>query len=417
MAERAAHLVDHVFPEVPVRQWVLSVPHRLRYQLAWDHDLCCAVVAVYMHAVLGWLRRRARGDGVPDGRGGAVAVIQRFGGALNLNLHVHALVLDGVFARDRAGGLGFHPVPRLSALDMAEVLATVEPRIKGLLDRRGRGDGDDAAAAPDAWEDESSVLAGLAAASVQGTVAAGRHRGARIRRVGNAPETVEAPEPGRCHARSNGFDLHAGLVVPAGQQDRLERVCRYTLRPPVPGDRLSVTGDGQVMLQLRHRWADGTTHLVFDPVEFLGRLAVLVPRPRINLVLYHGVLGPRAEWRSEIVRRETSAGDGETAVAPEAQTGQADTPGAARCHAQGQCWAELMRRTFGVDVLACPRCGGRLRLIALVEEAAVINRILRHLGLPPAIPAPRPARAPPLPVRVPDAAAWDEETSVFDSCS
>jgi hypothetical protein len=206
-------------------------------------------------------------------------------------------------------------------------------------------------------------------------------------------------------------------VVPAGQQDRLERVCRYALRPPVPGDRLSVTGDGQVMLQLRHRWAEGTTHLVFDPVEFLGRLAVLVPRPRINLVLYHGVLGPRAEWRSEIVRRETSAGDGETAVAPGAQTGQADTPGAARCHARGQCWAELMRRTFGVDVLACPRCGGRLRLIALVEEAAVINRILRHLGLPPAIPAPRPARAPPLPVGVPDAAAWDDETSVFDFCS
>ena len=102
MAERAVHLVDHVFSDVPVRQWVVSLPHRLRYQLAWDHDLCRAVVAVYMHAVLGWLRRRARADGVTDGRGGAVAVIQRFGGALNLNIHIHALVLDGVFARDRA---------------------------------------------------------------------------------------------------------------------------------------------------------------------------------------------------------------------------------------------------------------------------------------------------------------------------
>ena len=58
-----------------------------------------------------------------------------------------------------------------------------------------------------------------------------------------------------------------------------------------------MTSDGQVCLQLRQRWADGTTQLVFDPVEFLGRLAVLVPRPRINLVLYHGVLGPRAAWR------------------------------------------------------------------------------------------------------------------------
>ena len=81
------------------------------------------------------------------------------------------------------------------------------------------------------------------------------------------------------------------------------------------------------------------------------------------------------------------------AEATGAQAGQADTPGAAR----GQCWAELMRRTFGVDVLACPRCGGRLRLIALIEETAAIERILRHLGLPTTIPAARPARAPPVP--------------------
>jgi len=91
MVERAAHLVDRMFPDVPVRQWVLSLPYRLRYRLAWDHDLCRAVVAVYMRAVLGCLRSRARWDGVTGGRGGAVAIIQRFGGALNLNVHVHAL--------------------------------------------------------------------------------------------------------------------------------------------------------------------------------------------------------------------------------------------------------------------------------------------------------------------------------------
>jgi hypothetical protein len=86
MTERAAHLLDHVFPDVPVRQWVLSLPYRLRYQLAWDHDLCRGVVAVLLRSVLRLLRTRARHDGVADGRGGAVAVIQRFGGALNLNL-------------------------------------------------------------------------------------------------------------------------------------------------------------------------------------------------------------------------------------------------------------------------------------------------------------------------------------------
>ena len=69
---------------------------------------------------------------------------------------------------------------------------------------------------------------------------------------------------------------------------------------------MRVIDDGQVVLEIRHRWADGTTHVVFDPVEFLGRLAVLVPRPRINLILYHGVLAPRAAWRSAVVRRQTS---------------------------------------------------------------------------------------------------------------
>ena len=74
-------------------------------------------------------------------------------------------------------------------------------------------------------------------------------------------------------------------------------------------------------------------------------------------------------------------------------------------------------RSFGCDVLACPRCGGRLRLIALIEEAAVVDRTLRHLGLPTETPAPRPARAPPLLAGVPDAAGWDDDAAVFDACS
>ena len=66
------------------------------------------------------MRDRAREAGVPVGveaRGGAVAVIQRFGGALNLNVHIHALVLDGVFARDDRGTLGFHATRHLTALE------------------------------------------------------------------------------------------------------------------------------------------------------------------------------------------------------------------------------------------------------------------------------------------------------------
>jgi hypothetical protein len=127
---------------------------------------------------------------------------------------------------------------------------------------------------------------------------------------------------------------------------------------------------------------------------------VLVPRPRINLLLYHGVLAPRAARRPEIVPR-TSSADGVVVCSHEAPdtvgSQPAKTPDAEGRRARGRLWADLMERTFGVDVLACSRCGGR-PLIALIEEAAVIQWILRHLGLPEAVPTPSPARAPPLPI-------------------
>lgn len=107
---------------------------------------------------------------------------------------------------------------------------------------------------------------------------------------------------GPCHAHVDGFDLHAGLVTPAGQRDRLERRCRYALRPPLAQDRLHVGAEGTVWLTLRHRWADGTTHLRCDPLELLERIAVLTPRPRVNLILYDGILAPRAATRALVER-------------------------------------------------------------------------------------------------------------------
>ena len=183
-------------------------------------------------------------------------------------------------------------------------------------------------------------------------------------------------------------------------------------------ERLHLTGEGQVRLELRQPWRDGTTDVVLDPVEFLGRLAVLVPRPRINLILYHGVLGPRA-WRSEVVRRTPTedARDAGVNKAPTAPAPEADTPDTAGRRARGACWASLMQRTFGFHVLSCPRCGGRLRLVALIEAAPVIGRILRHLGVPTEIPAPHPARAPPLRVGVRTVDGWDDDPSVFTPCS
>jgi hypothetical protein len=151
-----------------------------------------------------------------------------------------------------------------------------------------------------------------------------------------------------------------------------------------------VAADGRVLLRLRHPWADGTTHVAVAPTAFLERLAVLVPRPRINLLLDHGVLAAHAAWRAEVVRHAPSdvAAPGARA-APDAATATSPAPA-------GRRWADLMRRAFEVDVLACPRCGGWLRLVALLKAGTVTARILRHLGRPSEVPAARPARAPPL---------------------
>jgi hypothetical protein len=100
--------------------------------------------------------------------------------------------------------------------------------------------------------------------------------------------------------------------------------------------------------------------VVFDPLEFLGRLAVLVPPPGINLLLYHGVLGARATWRAEVVRHGRSDPAGETPLGtvPATADRDRDTWDQAARRARGACGAALMQRTFGVDLLACPPVWG-----------------------------------------------------------
>jgi hypothetical protein len=257
-----------------------------------------------------------------------------------LNVHFHALVLDGVFDGE-PGKRRFCPLRRLTAIDVEEVLAAVER----LVDRRCREPGGSEDGDADSWGHEAPVLAGLAAASVQGQAALGPRSGRSPTRWGTTA-MVEAEAPvAETSARANGYSLHAGLVVPAGRRERLERVCRYVLRPPVAVERLHLTDDGRVRLSLRQPWRDGTTDFVFTPLEFLERLAVLVPRPRINLILYFGVLGARAAGRAEVTsRRETPTPDHAKrtdAATPAADSHEPDESTGGR----NRSWATLMQRT------------------------------------------------------------------------
>lgn len=162
--------------------------------------------------------------------------------------------------------------------------------------------------------------------------------------------------------------------------------------------------DGRIALRLKTPWHDGTTHVLFEPLDFVAKLAALVPRPRKNLVLYHGVLSANAAWRSRVTShgRAQKAACNETAPAAEDKLASAAGPAMTRpaCEygaprSKRRQWAELMRRAFGYDLLACSRCGGKLRLLAIILDHATARKILLHLRLPNEPPALAPARAPP----------------------
>ena len=259
-----------------------------------------------------------------------------------------------------------------------------------MLRRRGLLDGEDVGSAPDPLAEETPVLAGIAAASVMSQAALGRRAGWRVQRVGGERAGGDPPAGARARhpARVDGFDLHAQVSVSARARRRLERVCRYPLRPPIAQGRLRLTDDGHVVLHLRHPWSDGTMALVFDPVELLERLAALTPRPRVNLFLYHGVLAPRSAWRARVVAHQGKDDDG-GAVDAEGVADRADAPSAM----SDRRWADWMRRSFDFEVLLCSRCGGRLQLIATIEDPIVIRKILLHVGRPATLPVPRPPPA------------------------
>src|SRR6266566_5050122 len=153
----------------------------------------------------------------------------------------------------------------------------------------------------DPLAEESPALAGISSASIQGRIALGPRAGARVFQLGREPDAPWVTSRGPCQAHLGGFDLHANITVGADDRAGVERLCRYVLRPPVAQERLSLTPDGLVLVTLKSEWHDGTTHLLFTPVELLEKLAALTPRPRVNLVLYHGILAPRARARARAV--------------------------------------------------------------------------------------------------------------------
>jgi hypothetical protein len=264
----------------------------------------------------------------------------------------------------------------------------------------------------------------------------------------------QQPDKTEVAVEQDGFNLHAGVRIEAGDDIGRERLCRYATRPPLSLERLRRLPGGRIAYRLKYVSRGRGKHRVMSGVEFMARLAAIIAPPRYPLLRYGGVLAPRSAWRRNIVpkareRRDrcdaahaarvetsTTTTDRTTSKAndvrdtwpprpsssTERSTANASTTpmiqvapsavGAGTRPDPGDVirlapniisvrhwdrllggllyavqprvdWSTLLRRSFSVDVLECPRCHGRLRMIAVVTEREPVRRILAHLGCRP----------------------------------
>jgi hypothetical protein len=452
MIAGAARLVDHIIPHVPVRQWVCSFPPRLRFAMAFDHELCSRVIGFFVAEVTRWLRHTAKRElglrSVTQAQAASIVAIHRAGSSLNLQPHVHAAFVDGVFVTPHANERApeFRALPAPTRDDLREIAWRAYAGTKRKLRALGRDweeDTDSLALDDDALVSQEPLLLECAQASSNGVGLLGDQAGVPLAPMVRYPlalpadlaHFVQDEHPG-------GFNLHAARRVSAGDRAGLERLLRYILHPALAHDRVQWTDDGHVRLRFTRPWKNGVDSMVLTPHNFIARLVPIVPRPGTHQLRHFGLFARRAQLRRLVIPTR-AAGVVQTAMfdrrgeptprarrqdppvhepgttseptfapAPEAEITTthpaAPAPPLARLAPMG--WAEAQRRMSDHDVEHCPRCGARLAPVVVVLDPGEIHRTLelRASGGPLPLLSQAPARGPPhgqLPLPFADRAA------------
>ncbi len=251
MAETAALLADEVLPERPLRQWVLSLPMALRFLLATRPAVLSAVLGVVYRTISGHLLTRA-GLTRASGHTGAVTLIQRFGSALNLNVHFHMIFLDGVFVPVNGAPPVFRHLPAPTATELAVLVQQIAERIGTTLQRRGLIERD----MENAWlagDGPSGALDDLIGHLITYRIAVGPRAGQKLftlQMVPPRPPGLEVDPNGA--ACAGGFSLHASEDIAPHQREKLERLCRYVSRGGEQGFESTIrpavrAGSGQIL--------------------------------------------------------------------------------------------------------------------------------------------------------------------------
>jgi hypothetical protein len=227
------------------------------------------VLRTYLRTVFAWQRLQARRAGIAKPQTGAVTLCQRYGSLLQFSPHFHSWLPDGVCYLDAAGQLTFHRLEPPTNADIQALVMRIHRRIERCIETSDVFDIDDEHDGLSEQPPSQLLPASL---------------------------SVLRPHKPRC-ATFEGTSLHADLATRANDRKTLERFLRYGLRHPFSLKRLAQRPDGTVLLELRKPLAGGQTHIPFEPLDFLRRLAAIVPPPRLNLVRFHGVFAPRAKLR------------------------------------------------------------------------------------------------------------------------
>lgn len=417
MCDEAATVTDRIFPSVPVRQWVMSLPFELRALAALKPDVLTALGRIFAEEIARATRHLAAVAGAETG---AVSFPQRFGGSLNLHVHFHTLAADGVFER-HGGGVRFHDAPPPEKADLVRLAERVHRRAAVWLRRHGYLDERSAEERGDDAREREPMGAFAAVALAGGSFTARPF--APEREGGAAFDKRER----RFSVSYQGFDVHCAVRVDEDDDEGRERLVRYCARPPFALERIEPMKDGRIAYRMKTP-RRGSTHRVMTPMEFMARLAILVPPPFFPLTRYHGVFAARSSWRPLVtpkpppgaVLRHPKTKTCAPCQAPPQPSRLRDPPappsapspsqsptlapastavaadrdptvitvehwdrleaGALYASSSRLDWATLLQRTHGIDALVCPACDGRLRPIATITDLAVARKILLHLG-------------------------------------
>jgi Putative transposase/Transposase zinc-binding domain len=378
MCATAANLIEDVLPEVALRQWVLTFPFPWRRRLAQDGALFSVLTRIFVESVERFYEQRAvRRGACGAAKSGAVTVLQRTSGDMRLNPHLHVVFLDGAYHEDGAE-LVWNELGHLQTREVGQVLEHAVGRMLRYLRRHGLLEIEH-----DVEQDQEAEAA-LCASAVSGREPPAGPQW--LRGLSPPSPSALAYDKPLC-ASLDGFTLHAATRAGAHHAAAREALLRYVLRPPIAQERVELQQDGLVRLSLKRAFADGTALVDMDPLSLLCRLAASVPPPRFHTVKYAGVLASASPWRKRIGPRPAK---------PEEKPAQVDDKATPKRKRGGyRPWAELLRRTFAIDVLECPACKGRMKLVAMVTESRNIARFLSALGEPTDVPARSPNRGPP----------------------